>query len=131
MQAESIAADGDSQPRIAFNRDGELLVTWTKPLPKPYTGEIRLARLPRDGSAFDAPITVHRDQAEITHRFQNLIVAPDGRVTVVWIDKRDQEAARLTQKPWRGAGVYSAISDDGGRSFQPERKLAEQTAAAN
>ncbi|HMV18911.1 MAG TPA: exo-alpha-sialidase [Rhodocyclaceae bacterium] len=127
MQAESIAADGDSQPRIAFNRDGELLVTWTKPLPKPYTGEIRLARLPRDGSAFDAPITVHRDQAEITHRFQNLIVAPDGRVTVVWIDKRDQEAARLAQKPWRGAGVYSAISDDGGRSFQPERKLAEHS----
>jgi hypothetical protein len=98
-QPEPIAADGDSQPRIAFNADGDLLVSWTKPLPRPYTGEIRLARLPVGAAAFDAPITVHHDRAEITHRFQNILAGPDGRITAVWIDKRDQEAAKAKRSP--------------------------------
>lgn len=122
---EPIAADGDSQPRIAFNRDGDLLVSWTKPLPRPYTGEIRLARLPAGGAAFDEPITVHRDRAEITHRFQNILAGPDGRVTAVWIDKRDQEAARGRKQPYRGAAIYAAVSADGGRSFAPENRVAD------
>jgi len=124
---EPIAADGDSQPRIAFNRDGDLLVSWTKPLPRPYTGEIRLARLPAGGAAFDEPITVHRDRAEITHRFQNILAGPDGRVTAVWIDKRDQEAARGRKQPYRGAAIYAAVSADGGRSFAPENRVADHT----
>ena len=124
---EPIAADGDSQPRIAFNRDGDLLVSWTKPLPRPYTGEIRLARLPAGGAAFDEPITVHRDRAEITHRFQNILAGPDGRVTAVWIDKRDQEAARGRKQPYRGAAIYAAVSADGGRSFAPETRVADHT----
>ncbi|WP_374246537.1 exo-alpha-sialidase [Zoogloea sp.] len=122
---EPIAADGDSQPRIAFNREGDLLVSWTKPLPRPYTGEIRLARLPAGGAAFDEPITVHRDRAEITHRFQNILAGPDGRVTAVWIDKRDQEAARGRKQPYRGAAIYAAVSADGGRSFAPENRVAD------
>ena len=124
---EPIAADGDSQPRIAFNRDGDLLVSWTKPLPRPYTGEIRLARLPAGGAAFDEPITVHRDRAEITHRFQNILAGPDGRVTAVWIDKRDQEAARGRKQPYRDAAIYAAVSADGGRSFAPETRVADHT----
>src|SRR5574343_1211084 len=85
-EPEAIAADGDSQPRIAFTRGGDLLVSWTRPLPRPYTGEIRLARRERGADAFDAPITVHHDRAEITHRFQELVVDAADRVTVVWID---------------------------------------------
>lgn len=126
-EPEPIAADGDSQPRIAFNRDGDLLVSWTKPLPRPYTGEIRLARLPAGAAAFDAPITVHRDRAEITHRFQNILAGPDGRVTAVWIDKRDQEAAKAKREPYRGAAIYAAVSTDGGRSFAPETRVADHS----
>ncbi|WP_298620702.1 exo-alpha-sialidase [uncultured Zoogloea sp.] len=126
-QPEPIAADGDSQPRIAFNRDGDLLVSWTKPLPRPYTGEIRLARLPVGAAAFDAPITVHHDRAEITHRFQNILAGPDGRITAVWIDKRDQEAAKAKREPYRGAAIYAAVSTDGGRSFAPEVRVADHS----
>ena len=38
---------------------------------------------------------------------------------MAWIDKRDLEAAKANKAPWRGAGIYAAISLDGGRSFQP------------
>ena len=124
-QPEAIAADGDNAPRIAFTPRGELLVSWTRPLPRPYTGEIRLARLAPGAEGFAEPITVHRDRAEITHRFPSLIADPAGRVTVLWVDKRDQEAAKAKKQPYRGAAIYAAVSDDGGRSFAPERRVAD------
>jgi len=76
---EAIAADGESRPKLAFAADGGVLVAWTRPLAKPYTGEIRFARA-ADGRNFAPPFTVHRDRAEITHRFESMVVAGDGRV---------------------------------------------------
>lgn len=125
-QPEAISADGENRPKLAFAADGALLVSWTKPLPTPFSGEIRLARA-ADGRQFSPPLTVHADRAEITHRFESLLVAPDGRVVVAWIDKRDLEAAKGANKPYRGAAVYAAVSTDGGRSFQPEKKLADHS----
>ena len=42
---EAIAAEGDSRPKIATGPHDEIYVTWTKPFAKPYTGEIRFARV--------------------------------------------------------------------------------------
>ncbi len=123
---EPISADGENRPKLAFAADGALLVSWTRPLGKPFSGEIRLARADA-GAAFAPPVTVHRDRAEITHRFDSLRVAPDGRVVVAWIDKRDLEAAKVRGERYRGAAIYAAVSDDGGRSFRAERKLADHS----
>ncbi len=131
-QPEAISADGENRPKIAFAHDGGVLVSWTKPFGKPNTGEIRLARAD-DGEHFSAPITVHRDRAEITHRFESMLVAAGGRVLLAWIDKRDLEeakvakAAKAAKETYRGAAIYAAVSTDGGRSFQPERKLADHS----
>lgn len=125
-QPEAISADGENRPKLALAKDGGLLVSWTKPLSKPNTGEIRLARA-EDGEHFSAPITVHRDRAEITHRFESLLVAGDGRVLLAWIDKRDLEKAKAGKEAYRGAAIYAAISTDGGRSFLPEKKLADHS----
>ena len=125
-QPEAISADGENRPKIAFAADGGLLVSWTHPFPKPNTGAVRLARAD-DGRHFSAPQTVHRDLAVITHRFESLLTTPDNKVILAWIDKRDLEAAKVSKTPWRGAGIYSAVSLDGGRSFQPEQKVAEHS----
>lgn len=125
-QPEPISADGENRPKLAFTPDGGTLVAWTHPLAKPYTGQIRLARSD-NGRDFAAPLTVHRDTAEITHRFESLVVAPDGRVIVAWIDKRDMETAKAGKTAYRGAAIYSAVSSDGGRSFQAERKVADHS----
>lgn len=125
-QPEAISADGENRPKIAFAADGGLLVSWTHPFPKPNTGSIRFARA-TDGQTFSPVQTVHRDSAEITHRFESLLVMPDNRVILAWIDKRDLEAAKANKAPWRGAGIYAAVSSDGGRSFQPEHKLADHS----
>jgi len=125
-QPEAISADGENRPKVAFAHDGGVLVSWTRPLGKPNTGEIRFARAD-DGEHFSAPITVHRDRQEITHRFESMLVTGDGRVMLAWIDKRDLESAKAGKGTYRGAAIYAATSNDGGRSFQPERKLADHS----
>lgn len=123
---EAISADGENRPKVALARDGSLLVSWTQPLDKRFTGYIRLARAPH-GQAFDAPITVHRDRSEITHRFESLLVTEGGEVLLVWVDKRDMESAHAAGLDYRGAGIYAAVSTDHGQSFAPEFKLADHS----
>lgn len=123
---EPISADGENRPKIAFASDGGILVSWTRPLARRFSGEIRLARGDADGH-FAAPITVHRDRSEITHRFESMAVAGDGKVVLAWIDKRDLEAAEAAGEIYAGAAIYAAISDDGGRSFRPEVKVADHS----
>jgi hypothetical protein len=70
---------------------------------------------------------VHSDRAEITHRFDSLNVAPDGKLTVSWVDKRDLIAAKAAGKKYDGAAIYYAISTDKGASFNLEQKLADSS----
>lgn len=125
-EPEAISAEGENRPKLAFAPDGGALVSWTRPLAKPYTGEIRFARAD-DGRNFGPPVTVHRDRQEITHRFETLTVTGRGEVLLVWIDKRDLVAAQAAERDYRGAAVYAAVSDDGGRTFRPEVKVADHS----
>lgn len=123
---EAISADGENRPKLAFGPRGSLLVSWTHPLSKPYSGAIRLA-LAEDGEHFAPPVTVHQDTSEITHRFESMLAGPEGRVVVAWIDKRDLEASKGGKEPYRGAAIYTAVSTDGGRSFATEKKVADHS----
>lgn len=125
-QPEAISADGENRPKVALAQDGGLLVSWTQPLAKRFTGNIRLARAAH-GRTFDPPITVHRDRSEITHRFESLLVTDAGNVLLVWVDKRDMESAQAAGRDYRGAGVYGAVSTDHGQSFASEFKLADHS----
>ncbi len=124
---EAISGDGENRPKIAFAQDGGVLISWTKPLGKPNSGEVRLARSDDGGASFAPPITVHRDRQEITHRFETMVVGGDGRIYLAWIDKRDLESAKAAKNPYRGAAIYAAVSEDGGRSFKPEVKVADHS----
>lgn len=118
----------DARPKIALGPGGELYVTWTRPLSKPYTGEIRFARSLDGGRTFSPPALVHRDRQEITHRFDSLVVNGRGQVIVAWIDKRDLVAAAAAKAaPYRGAAVYFAVSDDRGATFRGDYKLADHS----
>jgi len=125
--AEAVAADGDSRPKIAIGVQGDLYVTWTKPLSRPYTGDVRFSRSLDGGQHFDAPLTVHTDRQEITHRFDALAVNAEGKVFVAWIDKRDIETARKLRRDYPGAAVYVAISSDRGASFAGDRRIADHS----
>jgi hypothetical protein len=126
-QAERIYAEGENRPKLAFGPHDEIYVSWSQPRAKPWTGFVRFARSLDGGAHFSAPITVHHDRAEITHRFDALAVDGKGRIVIAWIDKRDLLAAEAARKPYLGAAVYYSWSDDGGVTFVPERKLVDQS----
>ncbi len=117
----------DSRPKIALGTGGEIYVSWTRPLGKPFTGEIRFARSLDGGRSFSTPLTVHADRQEITHRFDALAVNNKGQLFVAWIDKRDGVAAARAKAAYRGAAVYYAVSDDHGASFRGDFRLAEHS----
>jgi hypothetical protein len=126
-QPERIYAEGENRPKLAFGQHDEIYVSWSQPRARPWTGFVRFARSLDGGAHFSAPITVHHDRAEITHRFDALAADGKGRIVIAWIDKRDLLAAEAAKKPYLGAAVYYSWSDDGGVTFVPERKLVDQS----
>lgn len=127
QSAMKIAADGEARPKIAISPEGNIYLTWTQALKTPYAGYIWFARSINGGKSFEKPYIVHTDRAEITHRFDALNVASDGKITVTWIDKRDLLAAKAAGKNYDGAAIYYAVSTDAGKTFTHEQKLADSS----
>ncbi len=127
QQPEPVSADGENRPKIAFGGKGEIYVSYTRPLAKPYTGEIRFTRSLNGGKSFSSPLTVHANRDVITHRFESMIVDAEGRIYIAWIDKRDMQAATARKQKYRGAALYYAVSDDGGASFRGDYKIADHS----
>jgi hypothetical protein len=125
VESQKVAAKGEARPKIGIGPQGNLYLTWTEGLSKPFTGYIWFARSIDGGKTFEKPMIVHQDRAEITHRFDALNVSSDGKITVTWVDKRDLEAAKKAGKPYAGAAIYYAVSTDDGASFHKEKKLAD------
>ena len=131
--SDKIAADGENRPKIAFGQKNQAVISYTQPLPKPYTGEIRMLRSDDGGASFSLPFTVHQDRQVITHRFESIMFDARGILHTVWIDKRDQVlAAREAggdgkRSNYRGAAIYRNESPDGGRSFGPDLKVADHS----
>ncbi len=126
---DAISADGEAFPKLAFGPKGWVVITYTQPLAKPYTGMIRMLRSDDGGHSFSAPFTVHADRQQITHRFESTAFDARGVLHTLWIDKRDMERAPRTGKKssYQGAAVYRNESRDGGASFGPDLKLADHS----
>lgn len=126
---DPISADGENRPKLVFGPNATVLIAYTKPLRKPNTGEVRLLRSTDAGQTFAAPVTVHADRQEITHRFESIGFDAQGVLHSVWIDKRDLEAAPKVgnKSTYRGAALYRNVSLDGGATFGPDIKLADHT----
>jgi hypothetical protein len=127
VSAEPTDPGADARPKLALGKNQEIYLTWTHPMTKPFSGEIRFARSLDGGVTFEGPITVHADKQEITHRFDVIAVAPNGDIFVAWVDKRDVVAAQAEGAAYRGAAIYFAVSSDQGKTFRGDFKVAEHS----
>ncbi|EHR69427.1 hypothetical protein BurJ1DRAFT_0545 [Burkholderiales bacterium JOSHI_001] len=145
--SDRIAADGENRPKIAFGPRGLVVITYTEPLARPYTGQIRMLRSEDGGASFSAPFTVHADRQVITHRFESVAFDSRGTLHTLWVDKRDLEALEAAARAaapepapaasgarrkradsaYRGAAIYRNESSDGGKTFGPDIKLADHS----
>ena len=124
---EKIAARGENRSKIVIDKNGNVYVSWTQKLHKRYSGHIRFSRSINGGKNFSDPITVN-DHLEITsHRFESLAVNEEGDIFIAWLDKRDKLASKEKGKDYIGAAVYFAISKDGGKTFQHNKKVVDHS----
>lgn len=122
---EAVAARGENRPKILVDSEGRVFVSWTIKLAKRFSGHIRFSRSVNAGRDFSAPITVNDHLAITSHRFETMNVNSQGEIFIAWLDKRDLLAAKQAGKKYTGAAVYYSYSDDHGRSFHANIKLAD------
>ncbi len=124
---EAAVADGEQRPRLLVLKDGAWLLSYNRPMTQKYSGEVRATRSTDEGKTWSAPITVHSDKQDVSHRFETLTQDGAGDVWALWIDRRNDKVAQPDGKPYKAAAIYAAISHDGGKSFDTDFKLADQS----
>ncbi|MFT4763096.1 MAG: hypothetical protein ACI9OH_000180 [Oleispira sp.] len=124
---EKIAARAENRAKIQLDNAGNIYISWTQSLDKPYTGNIRFSRSVDGGQSFSQPITVNDDLQEISHRFDSMVVSDDGKVFISWLDKRDQQAAKEKQQEYIGGALYYSYSADQGKTFSKNMNLSDNS----
>lgn len=125
--AEPVTAEGEGRPKLAFGNKGELYISYTKPYSKNYSGDVRFTRSLDGGRTFEPPRTVHVNRDPITHRYDSMVVDPQGRIFIAWIDKRDGEAKRALKQEYTGAAIYYTVSTDRGATFAGDFRVADHS----
>ena len=124
---EPIATNGENRPKVLTGPANEVYVVWNRPLEARFSGNVRFSRSTDGGRTFAEPLTVNTDQETFGHRFEAMALAPDGRLYVAWLDKRDRDDARKSGAEYNGAALYYTWSEDGGQSFLPDRKIVDHS----
>ncbi|MEZ5436413.1 MAG: sialidase family protein [Pseudomonadales bacterium] len=123
---ESILAEGQNRPQIAV-RNGVIAVAWSQALPTTFAGNIRFSRSADGGKTFSAPVTVNDMDEAVGHSFPALTMNDNGRIALAWIDGRDKASSKKQHQSYEGSAIYYAISDDAGKSFSVNKKLADHS----
>lgn len=134
---QATAWRGD-QPTIAIAPDNTAIyVGWTgrAEAGSGISPDIYLSASRDGGKVFAAPVKVNDDQKPNDHGMHSLAVAPDGRVYIAWLDERNVEGEPATDMKMKAGSsghhmesnreVFFSSSQDGGRSFSPNRSIAK------
>ncbi len=125
--AESIAAKGESRPKIKLDNQGTIYLTWVQTLDKKRSTYVRFSRSTDNGRHFSEPVTVNDNLEIIRHRFDSMAIGKNGEILIAWLDARDTESAKKAGKEFKGLSVYYTWSDDGGKHFYPNKSIAAHT----
>lgn len=126
-QPEAISASGETRPKILLGKNGNIYISYTQSLETPFAGNIRFSRSIDGGKHFSEPITVNDNLDPITHRFEAMGINARGQIYLAWLDKRDAVVAKNKGDSYSGIAVYYAMSDDDGKSFHANIKVADHT----
>lgn len=120
---ENIAANGEYRPKIRFDAQNNVFLTWTQALEKRHTGHIRFARSTDEGKTFSTPVTINDNLDIISHRFDDILIGRNGEIFIAWLDAREREEARTNKHDFLGTTVYYTWSNDHGMHFHPNKPI--------
>ncbi|MDD1627940.1 MAG: glycoside hydrolase [Methylococcaceae bacterium] len=123
--AESIAAKGESRPKIKLDKNDVIYLTWDLTLDKKRNTHIRFSRSTDGGQHFSKPVTVNDNLEIIRHRLGSMAIGKNGEIFIAWQDERDIESAKKAGKEFKGLSLYYSWSDDGGKHFHPNKSIAD------
>lgn len=105
----------DARARIAVDPKGMAIVTFAIFQDKNFNGRAFFSRSIDNGATFAKPQPLTADPT--SQRFETVAIDPAGRVFTAWLDKRNGAAARKAGRPYPGAALAYAWSDDEGAHF--------------
>jgi hypothetical protein len=105
----------DSRPRIAIGPEGHVIVTYAVFKDKQFNGRVYYTRSTDGGVSFAPPKPITSD--DTSQRFQVTAIDSGGRLFAAWLDKRHAAAAKAAGKPYAGAALAYAWSNDDGVTF--------------
>ncbi|MEZ5428677.1 MAG: hypothetical protein R2747_20695 [Pyrinomonadaceae bacterium] len=121
-------------PTIRVGGDGSIYVGWTagvESAEKPAANLLFLSVSRDGGKTFDAPVKVNDDDRPASHGMHSLGIGKDDRIFMAWLDERN-----IPPEPHGGGNemnheeaepnseVFFAFSNDGGRTFSENAKIA-------
>lgn len=124
---QDIYTNGENRPKIALGKKGQVFTSWVEKTQGRFTGDVRFTRSLDGGRSFEPLQTINNDGLPIGHRFEALEVTDSGLVYIVWLDKREQQAAQQAGKDFTGISLFYAVSSDQGKHFDFNRKVASHT----
>jgi hypothetical protein len=101
----------DSRPQIAVAPGGDLIVTYAIFKDKRFNGRVYATRSTDGGATFAPSTPITSD--DTSQRFQAVAIDTDGKVFAAWLDKRNAAPALAAGKPYAGAALAYAWSDNG------------------
>jgi hypothetical protein len=106
-------------PSIDLDGEGNVFVSWDDA--RNGDADVFVARSADGGRAWSEPIRVNDDDvgSGATQYLPRMAVAPDGRVDVIFFDRRRDDRDTLND-------VFYAYSTDGGRRFSPNIRVTEK-----
>ena len=120
---------GGGMPQLALDRaSGALYLVYQET--EPYGDlDIFFQRSTDGGATWSSPKRVNDDATgnKIRQHVPHMAVAANGRIDVVWLDRRHAYPTPVLPAPRGEADVYYANSTDGGRTFSPSRRITDRT----
>ncbi len=105
---EKISARNENRPKIAFDQNKGVYLSWAMPREKKYTADVRFSYSVDYGKTFSSPVTVNNDNLLAGHSFNELHVDANGNVGIVWLDGRLSYQLRKQGKQSKGSTLYLA-----------------------
>ncbi|RLA01879.1 MAG: exo-alpha-sialidase [Gammaproteobacteria bacterium] len=128
IPAEDISARNENRPKIAFDKFKGVYLSWAKPREKKYTADVRFSYSSDYGSTFSTPVTVNNDNLLAGHSFNELLVTPEGDISIVWLDGRLSYQLRKQGKESNGSALFLAEANiREGKSEFSNQQLANGT----
>ena len=130
VPGEATAWHGDP-PTAAVASDGAVHVGWTaRAASGGHANTLYLSTSRDGGRSFAAPVRINDDLKPGVHGMHSLALSTGGRIHVAWLDERNVTPPQKAQAgPAHGhkeanREVFFASSEDGGRSFSPNARVA-------